>query len=155
MRSLPHHHSDHAPYFELSRVLLVFIVLCIYHTTCLIALKFFGFWFLFCFIQSISSSWLALCPLKFRGLHWRQVSSLVVMVAVLDVLVSNKQFCLPKSGLIHIYICLVCNHTADFRSPISRTNHVSPNLGAVCGGTYREVINRVSQISYIFSIVRY
>jgi len=153
VRSLPCHHSDHAPYFKLSCILLVFVVLRVYHTTCFIALKFFGFWLSFCFIQSISSSWLALCPLKFRGLHWRQVSGLVVMVAVLDLLVSNKLFCLPKSGLTHI--CLVCNHTADFCSPISRTNHISPDLGAVCGGTYLEVINRVSQIGYIFSIVRY
>ena len=90
--------------FKLSCVLLAFVVLRVYHTTCLIALKFFGFWLSFCFVQSISSSWLALCPLKFRGLHWRQVSGLVVMVAVLDLLVSNKLFCLPKSGLTHIYM---------------------------------------------------
>ena len=146
---------DHAPYFKLSWVLLAFIVLHIYHTACLIALKFSEFWSLFCFTLSISSSWLAMCLPKFHGLHWRQVSGLVVMVAVLDLLVSTKQFCLPKSGLTYLYICLVCNHTANFCSPISHTNHVSPTLGVVCEGTYCEVTNQVSQISHIFSIVRY
>src|ERR1700683_4096826 len=116
VRSLPHHHSDHAPYFKLSCVLLVFVVLHVYHTACLIALKFFGFWSLFCFTLSVSSSWLAMCLPKFCSLPWMQVSCLVVMVAVLDLLVGTNQFCLPKSGMTYLYICLVCNHTANFCS---------------------------------------
>src|SRR6266436_1377255 len=104
-------------------------------------------WILF-FILSISSFWLAMCPKKFRGLHWRQVSDLVVMAAVVDLLVSTKQFCMPKSGLTYPYICLVC-------SPISHTNHISPTLGVVCRGTYCDVTNQVSQIGHIFSIVKY
>ena len=117
-------------------------------TACLIAPNFFGFCSLFSFTLSISSFWLAMCPKKFRGLHWRQVSDLVVMAAVVDLLVSTKQFCMPKSGLTYPYICLVC-------SPISHTNHISPTLGVVCRGTYCDVTNQVSQIGHIFSIVKY
>ena len=117
-------------------------------TACLIAPNFFGFCSLFSFTLSISSFWLAMCPKKFRGLHWRQVSDLVVMAAVVDLLVSTKQFCMLKSGLTYPYICLVC-------SPISHTNHISPTLGVVCRGTYCNVTNQVSQIGHIFSIVKY
>jgi hypothetical protein len=69
-----------------------------------VAPNFFGFCSLFSFTLSISSFWLAMCPQKFRGLHWRQVSGLVVMAAVVDLLVSTKQFCLPKSGLAYPYV---------------------------------------------------
>src|SRR5882762_3773661 len=76
----------------------------------------------------------------------------MVVMAAVDLLVSTKQFCLPKSDLTYPYICLVCSHTANFCSPISCTNHVSPTLGVVCGGTYCKVINSgESYRPYIFN----
>ena len=135
--------------------LLVFITSQVCLTACLIAPNFFGFCSLFSFTLSISSFWLAMCPPKFRGLHWRQVSDLVVMAAVVDLLVSTKQFCMPKSGLTYPYVCSVCSHSANFCSPMSHANHISPTLGVVCRGTCCDVTNQVSQIGHIFSIARY
>ena len=147
--------AEHERYFELSYVLLAFVVSHICLTICLITPDFFGLSSLFSFIASMSSGWLAIYPQYLHGLHWRWIWGLVAMAAVMDLLVSTTQFCLPKSGLTYQYICLVCNHTADFCIPISRTDHVSPILGAVCRGTNRKVTNQVSQISHIFSTVRY
>ena len=132
--------------------LLAFITSQVCLTTCLIAPNFYGFWSLFSFTLSISFFWLAMCPKKNCGL---QVSDLVVLAAVVDLLVSTKQFCMPKSGLTYPYICSVCSHSANFCSPISHTNHISPTLGVVCRGTYCDVTNQVSPIGHIFSIVRY
>jgi len=61
------------------------------------------------------------------------------------VLLAEEQF--------YISICLVHSHTSNFRSPTSWTNHISSCV--VYGRTYREATNRASQISYIFSILRY
>ena len=61
----------------------------------------------------------------------------------MDLLVSTKPFCSLKSDLTYLSMCLVCSHPAKF-------GHVSPILGAVCGGTYCEVTNQVCQISHIF-----
>ena len=68
----------------------------------------------------------------YHSIVLRQVSGLVVMAAVVDLLVSTKKFCMPKSGLTYPYICLVFSHTANFCSPISHTNHISPTLGVIC-----------------------
>jgi hypothetical protein len=50
-------------------------------------------------------------------------------------------------------ICLVHSHTSNFHCPTSWTNHISSCV--VCGRTYREAMNRVSQISYTFSNLKY
>jgi hypothetical protein len=61
------------------------------------------------------------------------------------VLLAEEQF--------YTSICLVHSHTSNFHCPTSWTNHI-PSCVA-CRRTYREATNQASQISYIFSILKY
>ena len=97
--------------------------------------------------------WLAICPRTFRGSHWRWIRGLVAIVAVMDLLVSTKLFCSPKSDLTYLSMGLVCSHAVNFGPPLFRTNHVSSVSGAVGGRTYCEATNQVSQIGPMFSVV--